>query len=403
MPPLEVVTATATTTTKSAARGRYGNGNTIISRAPPIVVVQPPLKPSPTVTSTSALIIKSSSPAATARHQSCSSNSSSSSSLSTSGGSSPSSVTTVTTIESHSSTGQAPTRDLIGEYLAAKSRVQPPAIFSPQVTPTREVAEQLELAYKHPILLMDEEENVYCSVVSSVGNERNREVEVKYIEDNSIELLDAKDEFNEGEKESLIVPKPKMIAFHSLKASGDDSSDGKCRLVGKVNPNILKTWEQLSGGQCEHKQRKNSRNSLITVTSSENSGDKQSCLIFYRNQYNVADEVGDFKVTRIRHGSISTSSTTTIADEEGGDERTATMTTGTTTTVSMVTSTTTTETTSSEGCYDFYDSIDNGSSRIGEDDELDDEEDEYALAGGEGLADFTSLDRKKLMWSIDVE
>lgn len=252
----------------------------------------------------------------------------------------------------------------------------------------------------------EDDQNVYCSVVSSVGNERNREVEVRYVDDNSIELLDAREDFGEGEKESLIVPKPKKMAFHSPKGSPvkngvDSGEESKCRLVGKVNPNILKTWEQLSSGGdkvCEHK-RKNSRNSLITVTSSENGSadSKQSCLIFYRNQYNnmAAPEEEEFPVNRIQHSSVSTGSTSTTMDGKTTAPRTS---------VSMVTSTTTTETTSSEGCYDFYDSIDDNSNQIdGGEDVPEDEDDGYAMAAGEGLADFTSLDRKKMMWSIDVE
>lgn len=277
----------------------------------------------------------------------------------------------------------------------------------PQVAPpAREDAKDLELAYKHPILLMndEDEQNVFCSVVSSVGNERNREVEVRYVDDNSIELLDAREDYGEGEKESLIVPKPKKMAFHSLKGSPvkngvDDES--KCRLVGKVNPNILKTWEQLSGGDKAEPttgRRKNSKNSLITITSSENSSadSKQSCLIFYRNQYNnmaAGEPEEEFHVNRIQHGSVSTTSST-VEDKA---------------VPAMVTSTTTT--TSSEGCYDFYDSIDDSSTRIDdgagvvvpEDEDGDDDDEEYGMAAGEGLADFTSLDRKKMMWSIDVE
>lgn len=284
----------------------------------------------------------------------------------------------------------------------------------PQVAPpAREDAKDLELAYKHPILLMndEDEQNVFCSVVSSVGNERNREVEVRYVDDNSIELLDAREDYGEGEKESLIVPKPKKMAFHSLKGSpvknGVDE-ESKCRLVGKVNPNILKTWEQLSGGDKAEPttaRRKNSKNSLITITSSENSSadSKQSCLIFYRNQYNnmaAGEPEEEFHVNRIQHGSVSTAASSTVEDKA---------------VPAMVTSTTsTTTTTSSEGCYDFYDSIDDSSTRIddgagvvvpededGDDDDDDDEE--YGMAAGEGLADFTSLDRKKMMWSIDVE
>ncbi|XP_055625750.1 serine-rich adhesin for platelets isoform X2 [Toxorhynchites rutilus septentrionalis] len=407
MPPLEIITqniATATVASSAEQRRRRnasaiptiaGRGSTTAAAA-----------------RSSALIITTSSPAA--YPSSSTSTPLSSPSSSSSAPSSQSSVTTVTTIESHSSVGQTvASRDLIGEYLAAKSRSQQaPAMFGSKVTPARDQhddrqQQQLALAYKHPILLMNEDENsVFCSVASSVGNEKNREMEEKLIADNSIELLDA-----EGEKESLIVPKPKKtMAFHSPARSSpvrlEAEEERKCRLVGKVNPNILKTWEQLSSGgnnegnYCEHK-RKDSKNSLITVTSSENSGgDKQSCLIFYRNQYNMEEKASDFMVTRIRHSSLSTSSNT-AADDDEEEERTTTA-TATTATISVVTSTATTETSSEGGCYDFYDSIDDSSSsRMLEHDG--EEDDEYVLAAGEGMADFTSLDKSRLMWSIDVE
>ncbi|XP_058826080.1 nuclear pore complex protein DDB_G0274915-like [Topomyia yanbarensis] len=441
MSPLEVPSETPTATTLASTKMKppgpcYASKHNNISKNSttlPVVPSLTPVKPTPLRKSNprssgAALIITTSSQSASARQHSpplssaSSSSSSSSSTSASSAESSPSSVTTVTTIESHSSASGPTPRGLIGEYLAAKSRSQqiPPPIFSPTVTSSTTIGnveqqQQQAMAYKHPILLMDEDENGYGSVLSSVGNERNREVEVKLVEDNSIELLDATkdEELNEGEKESLIVPKPKMNAFHSSPPKdesptkgGTENGDGRCRLVGKVNPNILKTWEQLRGGGiggndfCEHK-RKNSRNSLITVTSSENSGDKQSCLIFYRNQYNVTEKPSDFTVTRIQHSDRSVSSTT-IVDESTADPKTVSS------TLSMVTSSTTTET-SSEGCYDFYDSIDAGSSSgqrggVMMMDEIEEDGDEYAMmAAGEGLADFTSLDRTKLMWSIDVE
>ncbi|XP_058444401.1 uncharacterized protein LOC131426022 isoform X2 [Malaya genurostris] len=434
IPPLEVTsetTTTTTTTTKTAAAsvkknpprlsnastGNKLNKNSVLPLIPPISPAEPiPIRKSDPAT-VPALIITSSS-ATTGTRSNSPPPAYSSSSTESSAESSPSSVTTITTIESHSSVGPTP-RGLIGEYLAAKSRNQqiPPPIFSPTVTSTStttandEQQKQLALAYKHPILLMDDDENGYGSVLSSVGNERNREVEVKLVEDNSIELVDAS---NEGEKESLIVPKPKRNAFHSSPPKegcppkgGVEIDDGNCRLVGKVNPNILKTWEQLKGGGiCEHK-RKNSRNSLITVTSSENSGgDKQSCLIFYHNQYNVYEKPSDFTVTRIQHDI----GPAMVPEDLGStiDQRSVS-----TATLSMVTSSTTTET-SSEGCYDFYDSIDAGGGGSSSNnsnraavvvmDDIEEDGDEYAMmAAGEGLADFASLDRNKLMWSIDVE
>ncbi|XP_055586550.1 uncharacterized protein LOC129739162 isoform X2 [Uranotaenia lowii] len=360
---------------------------------------------------------------------SCSSGSSSSgssSSSTTTGGSSPSSVTTITTVgsqQSSSSVGQPipAARDLIGEYLAAKNRSppEPPAIFSPPKVShstsnggnnveAEANEDEVALAYKHPILLMNDEDDepAFCSVVSSVGKERNREMEVKFVDDNSIELLDAGtrgcDEVGEGEKESLIVPRPKMIAFHSLKSSVENSSigevDPKGRLVGKVNPNILKTWEQLSGGVEKGCEEQNRKSSLITVTSSENSADsKQSCLLFCPNQYNLTEEPSEFRVTRVRHNSASSNSTT-VADERNA----------TTASVSMATTSTTTTETSSEGCYDFYDSIDDdGASRLADFGagriHVEDDDEYDALAAGEGMAEFTSLDRTKFMWSIDVE
>nr|XP_029733339.1 uncharacterized protein LOC115254223 isoform X4 [Aedes albopictus]XP_029733340.1 uncharacterized protein LOC115254223 isoform X4 [Aedes albopictus]XP_029733341.1 uncharacterized protein LOC115254223 isoform X4 [Aedes albopictus] len=392
-----------------------------------------------------ALIITSSPPTATATSRLQPRSNSSSSSSSSSTGSSPSSVTTITTIESHSSStaattapsdDAAPSRDLIAEYLAAKSRSQQaPAIFNSKLPPSagpHEERQQVALAYKHPILLMDEEEDpvVYCSASSSIGKERNRDLEVQFVEDNSIELLDCKEEIGEGEQESLIVPKPKKIAFQAKASSAKSPSsdaDGKCRLVGKVNPNILRTWEQLSGGEGSERnfgKKMSGKNSLITVTSSENSaGDKQSCLIFYRNQFEDGVEAGEeaynFRVMKIRHhrggGESASEDSTTVADleeeDEEGEESAMAI---STVAVSMATSTATTgttATTSSEGCYDFYDSIDDSSNRmvgcrggVGDEEEEDgEEEEEYALAAGEGLADFTSLDRKKLMWSIDVE
>jgi hypothetical protein len=228
-------------------------------------------------------------------------------------------------------------RDLIKEYLA-KIRAKPPAIFSPTFLPITLTDDdgdepQLELAYKHPILLMDEER---CSVVSSECNEKNREVEVKYIVDNSVDILDKK----EDDDESLIVPKTKNFCPQKSEQRSE------CRLVGKVNPNILKTWEQLSG-------KKDGKSSLNTDTSSENSQDKQSCLMFYNN---LSEETEDFCVNKIAHV------------ENMSDA-------------------------------DFYDSIDEqlfSKQTLGE-------SDEYGLMAGEGMADCGSFDKKRMLWSIDVE
>ena len=238
-------------------------------------------------------------------------------------------------------------RDLIKEYLA-KIRAKPPAMFNPTYLPISALDDddddepQMGLAYKHPILLLDDETTT-CSVVSSECNEKNREVEVKYIDDNSVDLLDKKDE-----EEPLIVPKTKII-FHPPNL--EQASSDKCRLVGKVNPNIIKTWEQLSG-------KKDNKSSLNTDTSSENSQDKQSCLIYYNNQFDLSEVTEDFRVNKIVHP---------IENSSDGD---------------------------------FYDSIDE---QLYQSKQTIGDSDDYGLNAGEGLADFNSIDKKKILWSIDIE
>uniref|UniRef100_A0A182FJT0 Protein aurora borealis n=1 Tax=Anopheles albimanus TaxID=7167 RepID=A0A182FJT0_ANOAL len=229
-------------------------------------------------------------------------------------------------------------RGLIEEYLAAKTRAAncqqqssplvappPPPIFHVMrgnTTPTSgvrgvTVSPQLvqrsrtsldELAYKHPILLLDvdddenepedeergqedenkENTNVDLPLESEGSNGEAREQSnssVYRFNDRQQSVASGRavnksldDDHDVGEmnpvQESLIVPRPKVIAFHSLKSLSDDQTEGpsnslnddqhaqqqllhnsntvqraqpRCRLVRKVNQNILKTWEQLSG------------------------------------------------------------------------------------------------------------------------------------------------------------
>ncbi|XP_059612430.1 uncharacterized protein LOC132258906 isoform X2 [Phlebotomus argentipes] len=127
-------------------------------------------------------------------------------------------------------------RDLIREYLMRTRIQQPPAIFqTPFETYTSPVA-NVEVAYRYP-----EEHSRH----SSVYREKNRDMEIKYYHDNySIDLLNSqsKSEDESSARRSVIAlqESPEVV-----KSSRVESS---CRLIGKVNPNILKTWEQLKGG-----------------------------------------------------------------------------------------------------------------------------------------------------------
>uniref|UniRef100_A0AAG5DY11 Uncharacterized protein n=1 Tax=Anopheles atroparvus TaxID=41427 RepID=A0AAG5DY11_ANOAO len=426
--------------------------------------------------------------------------------------------------------GERIARNLIGEYLAAKrtrSDAQqqqqqqqqaqqqlpiPPPIFHVHQSPSaghlvnRQRCERQneELAYKHPRLLMtdaaDDEEADEASCGASDSCSAGGYGVGESEDDCSIELVlqddtnghDDDDGGGEEEtsvaNESLIVPRPKMIAFHSLKGGKERQqqqqqqrpvcsppASSACRLVGKVNPNILKTWEQLSGGgqqynACMHQQPKRRSASagrilllaeecsvggttgeqsatpphpLRAATSTsgylhfdtgggeepeasddgESADERQSCLLYCPQQrpYHHGDEgekeaeeeVIEFKVNKLQHRHPAVSSAVPSSGTSAGA--------ATTTTVGS---------TSSEGA-DFYDSIDAVSTCVreasaaprpghgaflpggGGDDDDDNEDDggriadgNYtdlpSVAGGEGLAEFTSIDRKQLLWSIEI-
>lgn len=71
--------------------------------------------------------------------------------------------------------------------------------------------------------------------------ERNRELTVQYVDDNSIEMLDATNETASQPRRFSV----KRTAFPSIEKTGGEAQSS-CKLVGKVNPNLIKTWEQLN-------------------------------------------------------------------------------------------------------------------------------------------------------------
>lgn len=280
-----------------------------------------------------------------------------------------------------------------------------------------------ELAYKHPILLMDASED---DEVEECDGERD-----------PCEQTDGADEEKNAGQESLIVPRPKMHAFQSIKEQGGNPQDdgSGCRLVGKVNPNILKTWEQLFGGTgnaCAHQRRTDrtrtnvSGENSITITatttktaitatmtaggslafSSSNiaseggseADDRQSCLLYCPQQqqysYTHGDELFEFKVNRLEHPPHQSSFFRHAPSQVS----------------SSTTCTTATARNSSDG-VDFYDSIDAASTCLTPaiDATVKEQEEMGAVgsyndsAGGEALAELTSLDRKRLLWSIAIE
>lgn len=248
------------------------------------------------------------------------------------------------------------------------------------------------------------------------------------------QVEDTGEEKNSGQ-ESLIVPRPKMNAFQSIKEQGANQQDEgvSCRLVGKVNPNILKTWEQLFGGTsnaCAHQRRPDrargngdgedsititaTTNKTATTTTSTSGGslalsstivseggsemdDRQSCLLYCPQQqpypYTLGDELFEFKVNRLEHPPDQSTSSRRAPSHVS----------------SSTTCTTATARNSSDG-VDFYDSIDAASTcLVPAADTVKDQEEKGTVgsyndsAGGEALAELTSLDRKRLLWSIAIE
>lgn len=201
----------------------------------------------------------------------------------------------------------------------------------------------LEFAYKHPVLLMEE-----STGEESVVTERNKEVE--YIEDKKTDFEN--DDEDLEDEISVIIAQPKLNALTPIIIEKEQNSDDDCRLIGKVNPNLIKTWEQLSGN----------RNEKYKSLSSVNS-EKKKCVLFYREQFNFKNDVKmteKFYFSKILH---------------------------------------------LESSDDFYDSIDDQS--ILENTNIVDDimsssiymQQDSDYAAGESMAECGSLEKKKICWS----
>lgn len=205
----------------------------------------------------------------------------------------------------------------------ARTRV-PPAIFQTtqfSSNPLTSSSSQIDLAYKHPILLIDPTDDDYDDNIIDCDDdgisEKNREMEIKLIDVNSTKITKNYEGGNCGdETSSFIIPQPNRNAFSSLNFEVpkiDDSNGNTCRLIGKVNPNLIKTWEQLSGSVLKTSQSDN-KDKDKSIPMSENS-EQQSCVLFYRKPFTFKEdnffEVNNdtdnntFKVNKILHSESS--------------------------------------------------------------------------------------------------
>lgn len=163
-------------------------------------------------------------------------------------------------------------RDLINEYLQ-RSEI-PPAIFGD----TRSFLpincssnEQIEIAYKHPNLLMLE---------PMTDDEFDFKQSTESVEADSIELVIADDDGDGDHKSRPIFhcSGDKLIAFSSLHVYDQQREVNErlhgCKLIGKVNPSLKKTWEQLNSAGEPLKRNQRERSPSDGAISNYSSGSK---------------------------------------------------------------------------------------------------------------------------------
>ena len=121
-----------------------------------------------------------------------------------------------------------------------------------------QVPQYVDLAYKHPHLLMDDDSPTELTPAEeSMFNETNREIEVKFVEDsNSIDLMTIgygtrTNSRNDDDRTGFKVETKHKTARNAFTSISSDalrrSADDDCKLIGKVNPVLIKTWERLNG------------------------------------------------------------------------------------------------------------------------------------------------------------
>ncbi|XP_055696688.1 uncharacterized protein LOC129797858 isoform X2 [Lutzomyia longipalpis] len=187
-------------------------------------------------------------------------------------------------------------RDLIREYLMKTKVQQPPPIFqTPFETFTTNPMPNLDMVYRYHIVV-DDDSNVY--------KEKNRDMEVKYYDDNySIDLLNsqckAEDESSNRMGFERLSPHHNKLCDSSEDTQDEHEVvkssriDGTCRLIGKVNPNILKTWEQLKGGGNGTTDGEKSQQRIFYKTQRIPSAKQSSSSIFYDSIETIVSDVDE--------------------------------------------------------------------------------------------------------------
>lgn len=186
----------------------------------------------------------------------------------------------------------------------------------------------------------------------SIYVETNREIEVIDVDDNSIELLDADCDKSSVRKVSNLHNatsnqcKEKQIAFQSfiVDVPVTTGAGSLCKLIGKVSPNLVKTWEQLNDA--------NSNSKPTYVRSTSNDSEK---ILYPESTEVLLTSKPAYQVNHVVHSGSS---------------------------------------------EDFFDSID-GSKMSSDLDCLVSLCCEDNYAAGEVMAEFESLDRRKVCWSME--
>ena len=128
---------------------------------------------------------------------------------------------------------------------------------------------EMSLAYKHPLVVKEE-------LVDNFPN--------KYCDAPSISV----------DNSSIIVAKTrKMLGYGAM------GNQDRPRLIGKINPNILKTWEQLSNNMEDDLQNRRVCNRGIQ----DEQDDQQSCVLFIRKPHNFSQSEDEkkFMVNKYNH------------------------------------------------------------------------------------------------------
>lgn len=144
---------------------------------------------------------------------------------------------------------QFQSRELIREYMG-KARV-PEILKTPSTFQTSAMASEINLAYKHPLVIEEEMQHDAGETLATDSLPH--------------------------QPRSVIIPQ-KTSTRNQQKPSGD-----RPHLIGKVTPNIARTWEQLSSAM-------NDVNDEDEESMSGLEEDKQSYVLFVRKPFNFNND-----------------------------------------------------------------------------------------------------------------